>query len=34
MMEIPEENIYEFDNVGYEKIDEILDDLQSTVVAL
>ena len=34
MMEIPEENIYEFDNVGYEKINEILDDLQSTVVAL
>ena len=34
MMEIPEENIFEFDNIGYEKIEEITEDLKYTVFAL
>ena len=33
-MEIPQENIFEFDNIGHDKINNTLNDLKFTVVAM
>ena len=33
MLQIPEQNIYEFDNIGYEKIQAVLHDMLLTVRA-